>query len=82
NTSTHFADVANADDTKMQKAETPDKVAEVGLEAFLRGRNYVIPGTPTNRLLANLPRLFSRRRAIQIASGIFKPDSPPQEDSK
>ncbi|MCZ6679305.1 MAG: SDR family oxidoreductase, partial [Candidatus Poribacteria bacterium] len=47
NTSTHFADVANADDTKMQKAETPDKVAEVGLEAFLRGRNYVIPGTPT-----------------------------------
>ena len=76
NTSTNFAEVANADVTKMTKAETPEEVAQVGLEAFLKGRNYAIPGGISNYLLANVSRLLPRRRMIKTALGMFKPDSP------
>ena len=74
NTSTNFAEVANADVTRMIKAETPETVVEEGLRAFLKGRNYVIPGRAVNYLLANLSRLLPRRRVLGITSDIFKPD--------
>ena len=74
NTSTNFADAANADVTRMTRAETPETVVEEGLRAFLKGRNYVIPGRTINYLLANLSRLLPRRRVIGITSDIFKPD--------
>ena len=76
NTATNFADVANADETRMTRAETPETVVEEGLRAFLKGRNYVIPGRSVNYLLANLSRLLPRRRVLGITSGIFKPDTP------
>ncbi len=76
NTSTNFADVANADVTRMTRAEPPEIVVEAGLKAFLRGRNYVIPGRSVNYLLANLSRLLPRRRVLGITSDIFKPDIP------
>ena len=79
NTSTNFAEVANADVTRMARAETPETVVEEGLKAFLKGRNYVIPGRGINYLLANLPRLLPRRRVLGITSDIFKPD-PSQSD--
>ena len=53
NTSTNFAEAANADVTRMTRAETPERVVEEGLKAFLKGRNYVIPGRSVNYLLAN-----------------------------
>jgi short-subunit dehydrogenase len=74
NTSTNFAEVANADVTRMTKAETPETVVEEGLRAFLKGRNYVIPGRAVNYLLANLSRLLPRRRVLGITSDIFNPD--------
>ena len=82
NTSTNFAEVANADVTKMTRAETPEIVVQKGLDAFLKGRNYVIPGRSVNYLLANLSRLLSRRRVLEITSGIFKPDIAPSDISK
>ena len=74
NTTTNFADVANADVARMTRAETPETVVETGLKAFLKGRSYVIPGRSVNYLLANLSRLLPRRRVLGITSGIFKPD--------
>ena len=74
NTSTNFADRANAGVTRMTRAETPETVVEEGLRAFLQGRNYLIPGRSVNYLLANLSRLLPRRRVIGITSDIFKPD--------
>lgn len=74
NTSTNFADVANADVTRMTRAEKPETVVEAGLRAFLKGRNYVVPGRRVNYLLANLSRLLPRRRVLGITSDIFKPD--------
>ena len=74
NTSTNFADVANADVTRMTRAESPETVVEAGLKAFLKGRHYVIPGRSVNYLLANLSRLLPRRRVLGITSDIFKPD--------
>jgi short-subunit dehydrogenase len=82
NTSTNFADVANADVTKMTEAETPETVAQAGLEAFLKGRNYVISGKIGNYLLANSSRLLSRRRVIKTTLGMFKPDTPPPDIPK
>ena len=74
NTSTSFAEVANADVTRMTRAEAAETVVEAGLKAFLKGRNYVIPGRRVNYLLANLSRLLPRRRVLGITSDIFKPD--------
>lgn len=74
NTSTNFAEVANADVTRMTRAEAPETVVDAGLKAFLKGRNYVIPGRSVNYLLANLSRLLPRRRVLGITSDIFKPD--------
>ncbi len=74
NTATNFADVANADVTRMTRAETPETVVEAGLQAFLKGRNYVVPGRRVNYLLAHLSRLLPRRRVLGITSDIFKPD--------
>jgi short-subunit dehydrogenase len=82
NSSTNFAEVANADVTKMPRAETPEKVAQVGLEAFLKERNYVIPGRTGNYLLANLSRLLPRRRVIKTALGMLKPNTSPEKSSK
>ena len=82
NTATNFADVANIDVTRMTRAATPEIVVEEGLRAFLKGRNYVIPGRTVNYLLANLSRLLSRRRVLGITSGIFKPDTAPSDIPK
>ena len=82
NTSTNFAEVANADVTKMTGAEPPETVVEEGLRAFLKGRNYVIPGRSVNYLLANLSRLLPRRRVLGITSDIFKPETTPSDVPK
>ena len=82
NTSTNFADVANADETRMTRSEAPETVVEEGLRAFLKGRNYVIPGRSVNYLLAHLSRLLPRRRVIGITSDIFKPDPLPSDNPK
>ncbi len=74
NTATNFAEAANVDVARMPRAETPERVVEEGLKAFLKGRNYVIPGRSVNYLLANLSRLLPRRRVLGITSDIFKPD--------
>lgn len=70
NTSTNFFYVANADASGMS-SESPEKVAEAGLNAFLRGRNYYISGV-SNYLNSILPRLLPRRSVIRIVENMFR----------
>lgn len=71
-TSTNFFTVAKGDTSKMS-FETPEKVAEAGLNAFLKGKCYYVSGTG-NYLNTFLSRLFPRKVAVKIAARMFKPD--------
>lgn len=79
-TATNFFNVAIPDGTerenrmkKLPQIETPEKVAQIGLEAFLKGKNYVISGGK-NYFLANLSRIFPRSFVIKIAKTFFEPE--------
>ena len=70
NTATNFFAVANADASGMSFA-TPLEVAAAGLNAFLRGRSYHVPGV-ANYLKSLLPRVFPRTTVVKIAASMFK----------
>ena len=59
----------------MQQGQSPDFVAEVGLNQFLKGKSQAIPGK-VNYLVAQgsqLLLLVARRVAIRIAASLFDP---------
>ncbi|MHB9119610.1 MAG: SDR family NAD(P)-dependent oxidoreductase [Burkholderiales bacterium] len=70
NTATNFMVTANANTTGMSFA-TPEKVAEAGLIAFLKGKSHHVPGC-VNYLTSLLPRALSRAVVIKIVVGMFK----------
>ena len=60
----------------MPRSQSPDFVAEVGLNQFLKGKNHVIPGK-MNYLMAQgsqLLLLTARRFAIKVAASFFDPN--------
>lgn len=69
-TSTNFFAEAHAD-TSGLSFETPEKVAEAGLNAFSKGQNYHISGT-SNYMQSILPRILPRRLAIKVVGNMFK----------
>lgn len=69
-TSTNFFAEAHAD-TSGLSFETPDKVAEAGLKAFLKGRSYHISGT-NNYIQSILPRMLPRHLAIKVVGNMFR----------
>jgi hypothetical protein len=72
NTATNFARVANAAAEKgKDPGDSPDGVAEVGLDALLRGECSVIPGAK-NQQVAWLPRILSRKRVVSIAGETWR----------
>jgi uncharacterized protein len=72
NTESNFARVANAAAEKGAKAgDPPEMVADVGLDALLRGACSVIPGA-SNQQVAWLPRLLSRKRVVTIAGETWR----------
>lgn len=70
NTATNFMATANANTIGMSFA-TPEEVAEAGLNVFLKGRSYHVPGL-ANYLTSLLPRVLTRATIIRIVSGMFK----------
>lgn len=71
-TDSNFAAVANPDvKRKTSDYDTPEFVAETGLEAFLKGKLYVITGSK-NKTIALLPRIFSRKRVLKIVGDTWK----------
>ena len=72
NTESNFARVANAAAEKGAKAgNSPEMVANVGLDALLKGACSVIPGA-SNQQVAWLPRLLSRKRVVTIAGETWR----------
>jgi len=71
NTETNFAAVANAAAAKgRDSGDSPDLVANVGLDALLKGQLSVISGK--NQIVAFLPRVLSRQRVLGIAGETWK----------
>lgn len=70
NTATNFQVAAKAD-TKGMSVDTAEYVAQKGLEAFFKGKSYVITGR-VNYLQSFLPRLLPRKSMINVVSGMMK----------
>jgi short-subunit dehydrogenase len=72
NTESNFAAVANANAAKGKDAgDSPESVAKVGLDALLKGECSVISGS-SNRQVAFLPRILSRKRVVTIAGETWR----------
>jgi uncharacterized protein len=71
-TETEFFQVAGQRSHTWRAAETPEKVAHVGLAALASGKSSVISGF-TNWLGAETVRLVPRRVVARIAAGMFRP---------
>jgi uncharacterized protein len=50
---------------------TPEEVAEAGLTAFEKGKDYLLRGR-ANYLVSLLPRILSRATITNIVAGMFK----------
>ncbi len=66
-----FHVVGNGYDTPIGKAETPEKVVEVGLRALEQGRSSVVSGRQ-NALMANSSRFFPRGLAVRMMAQVTK----------
>ncbi len=73
-THTEFQEVAGQPERAFRHAETPEKVARVGLEALAKGKSSVISGT-ANRLGVQGQRLAPRRLVTRIAAKLFEPSN-------
>jgi hypothetical protein len=72
NTESSFARMANAAAEKGAKAGvSPKMVADVDLDALLKGACSVIPGA-SNQQVAWLPRPLSRKRVVTIAGKTWR----------
>ncbi len=71
-TNTEFQHVAGQPDRTFRLAETPEKVARVGLQALARGKSYVIPGIG-NYLGVQGQRLAPRGLVTRVAANLFRP---------
>jgi short-subunit dehydrogenase len=60
--------IKNYDDKPYDTAEN---AAKIGMEAFLRGKNFAISG-PRKFMISFLPRILSRSRIIKITSNEYK----------
>ncbi len=71
-TESNFHKVSQIDPDKLIGLESAEKVAQVGLQAFLKGQPLVISGAK-NFLMANSTRFFPRKMVTAIAASLFKP---------
>ncbi len=72
-TNTEFQKVADQPDRIFRSAETPEKVARVGLEAMAAGKSYVISGF-MNNLMKESQRLAPRSLVAKMAANMMRPD--------
>lgn len=71
-TKTNFASVADSTVAIDEKRyESPEHVAKVGIEGFLKKKNFVLTGKQKN-MLAIAPRILSRKAMIKQSAKAFK----------
>jgi len=71
-TETEFQEVAAQPDYAFRSAETPDKVARVGLAALAKGKSMVISGVK-NILSVQSQRMAPRSLVTGVAAKMFRP---------
>lgn len=72
NTDTNFMTVANPEiDTSDERFASPEAVVKSGINAYIKGRKYHVPGM-MNYALSLLPRFFPRVVSIRIVANMFK----------
>jgi short-subunit dehydrogenase len=72
-TATHFQEVAGTTRHRAPgKAQTPEEVVRVGLDALARGRSHVVSGFG-NRLQTEIERFVPRDVVTRIAARVFRP---------
>lgn len=71
-TTTEFQQVARQPNRAFKVAETPEKVARVGLEGLAKGKSYVISGA-MNRVMMEAERIAPRRFVAQAAARMMRP---------
>ncbi len=71
-TETEFQEVAAQPDYSFRSAETPDKVARVGLAALANGKSMVISGVK-NLLSVQSQRMAPRSLVTGVAAKMFRP---------
>jgi len=72
-TTTEFQHVAQQPDRAFKVAESPDKVARVGLEALAKGKSLVISGA-MNRIMMEAERIAPRRFVAKAAAKMMRPE--------
>lgn len=72
-TTSEFQEVAHQPNRAFRVAETPDKVARVGLDALAKGKSFVISGA-MNRLMTEAERLVPRRFVAKAAARMMRPE--------
>ena len=71
-TKTNFASVANSTVAIDEKRyESPEHVAKVGIEGFLKNKNFILTGKQKN-MIAIAPRILSRKAIIKQSAKAFK----------
>jgi uncharacterized protein len=71
NTDSNFASVANSSARQSQVAgDSAEMVAEIGLNALLKGQSSIISGQ--NQKVALLPRILTRQRVLSIVGETWK----------
>lgn len=69
-TASNFAEVANGKvDNSNQKLLSSEEVAAKGLQAFLKGKHYVVTGRKTQILIT---KFLSRRKVINLVAASWK----------
>jgi uncharacterized protein len=72
-TTTEFQQVAQQPNRAFKVAETPDKVARVGLDGLAKGKSYVISGA-MNRFMMEAERIAPRRFVAKAAARMMRPE--------
>ncbi len=73
-TTTEFFQHAKMNNQRVSKKEDtmdPAKVAEIGFQALMKGKTYVVPGYQ-NWMLAQSPRLFPRNTVTKITRSVLE----------
>lgn len=72
-TASDFAAVASSGSiTERDDYDTPELVANTGLDAFLAGKMTVITGGRSNQMIGFLPRILPRTRVVKIITNTWK----------
>ncbi|MEU4426498.1 SDR family NAD(P)-dependent oxidoreductase [Actinoplanes sp. NPDC024001] len=82
-TDTNFFDRAGMQDTRVGASDSKDdpaQVAKQGFEALMKGKDHVVAGSVTNRLMAGAAKVTPETVKARMHRGMSEPGSGDRED--